>query len=724
MLLDLTRASLPAILVGVLPGWFWVKCLLFTTGRAERLTYSVALSMALVPAVTLALARLLGGGVTLPIAVVSPLVVLGAGVVAYFRFGGAKAPDEPLSTPPGPPGTLALVPIVLALALVVGVNLQNLRLFWLARSCWGWHTEACVVSGAAQRFMLPVALLLLMAGIVHLLASRRELGPQVRLPEREPSENQRSLAVVVARRLLLPTVLLLVLLRGYLGPVLHDWPYIRGLDHYSHTVMTNLIMSEGKIDPYLIYPPGFHTLTAMISRLSGLDPLEIFPVLGPALLLLPALSCYVLGRRLWGWEYGVAAAFFSGVLTGGTYYYFNDAMYPNLVASQFSLVLAIAVLIELYRSASVRNGLLLALLGSSVVFYHQVASLYLTLLLALVAAYFLPDLLARERRTGLTLLSSLALLGCLSVLYTWDTYNLPQLVSNLVAKPGVSDAGVAVGTVIGTQAPYHFDYMIGAIVSQPVAWLGFLGAVLLVAESREWTRAPQVLVKFNLLLWVLLLFVGSRTPLSGFPQRFGRDLGVPLALLAALAFVTVLRSLLKQRKPAGFVVASLAVALAATLVGLRAAQSFEQAAGPSPHLTMTPEIAAAGEWLGEHNNGGNIIVSPHATQVPSRMMLAMGDYTALQSFEAWQIDNPRDLPPTGPEPLRDVLWVVNHPEGELTQQLLVKHDVRYVILYKSMPDRPTADYWKLFKARPELYEVAFENEEVLIVAPQIDFRHP
>jgi hypothetical protein len=29
----------------------------------------------------------------------------------------------------------------------------------------------------------------------------------------------------------------------------------------------------------------------MISRLSGLDPLEIFPVLGPALLLLPTLAC-------------------------------------------------------------------------------------------------------------------------------------------------------------------------------------------------------------------------------------------------------------------------------------------------------------------------------------------------------------------------------------------------------------------------------------------------
>ena len=112
------------------------------------------------------------------------------------------------------------------------------------------------------------------------------------------------------RRLALPTVLLLVLLRGYLGPVL-DWPFIRGVDHYSHAVMTNLMMTRGEIEPYLIYPPGFHTTIAEISRLSGLDPLAIFPVLGPVLLLLPALACYVLGSRLWGWEVGVVAAFFA-----------------------------------------------------------------------------------------------------------------------------------------------------------------------------------------------------------------------------------------------------------------------------------------------------------------------------------------------------------------------------------------------------------------------------
>ena len=33
-----------------------------------------------------------------------------------------------------------------------------------------------------------------------------------------------------------------------------------------------------------------------------------------------------------------------------------------------------------------------------------------------------------------------------------------------------------------------------------------------------------------------------------------------------------------------------------------------------------------------------------------------------------------------------------------------------------MPDRPREDYWRLFKASPDLYKTDFENGDVLIVS--------
>jgi hypothetical protein len=165
--------------------------------------------------------------------------------------------------------------------------------------------------------------------------------------------------------------------------------------------------------------------------------------------------------------------------------------------------------------------------------------------------------------------------------------------------------------------------------------------------------------------------------------------------------------------------ASAAVLFMVTLVGLRTVQSFEQAAGPSPELTMSPGIWAAGEWLEGHNTGGNIMVSPQANQVPSRMMLAMGHYFALQSFTAPQIAHPRDLPPHPPLVYWDVLWVMNHLEGEHTAQILKKYDIRYIVHYKREPDRQVTPYWKLFKAYPNLYRKVFENSDVLIVKERV-----
>ncbi len=47
---------------------------------------------------------------------------------------------------------------------------------------------------------------------------------------------------------------------------------------------------------------------------------------------------------------------------------------------------------------------------------------------------------------------------------------------------------------MGAQPPYHLDYLIRAMVSQPVAWLGLPREVLLVADPKCWKSKPQVLI--------------------------------------------------------------------------------------------------------------------------------------------------------------------------------------------------------------------------------------
>jgi hypothetical protein len=333
-----------------------------------------------------------------------------------------------------------------------------------------------------------------------------------------------------------------------------------------------------------------------------------------------------------------------------------------------------------------------------------------------VEVLFVPYLLIRDRSRGVALLCSLAVLGLLSTLYAWDTYDLPHLLAGLLGGSETSATGTAVTMAIGTQSVYPLYFLIGAMVSQPVAWLGLLGVLLAVNELRRRASTPQTLTYLTLLFWALLLFVGSRTSLSGFPDRFERDLGIPLAVLAALALMTVLWSL-RVHKPAAFAASLLAAILASTLVGVQAVGNLEQAAGPSPRLKdrpPPPEVAAAGGWLKEHNEGGNIVATPYLAYVPSRGMLAMGGYTGMQSYDAARIRRGRDLPPFGAGPLWEALWVLQHPEGERTRRILEENDVRYVVFHKRYP---TID-WRSFERQGELYRVVFENESVVIFEPR------
>ncbi len=123
-----------------------------------------------------------------------------------------------------------------------------------------------------------------------------------------------------------------MLARGYLGPPWNGWPFPRGVDRYEHAVMAGMMLSDGSNESFMLYPPGFHLLTAMISRLSGIEPLEIFPAprprAAPAVPPWPATrwrgGCGA-GRTGWRPPYSRACS------SAAPYLHFVEARYPNFI---------------------------------------------------------------------------------------------------------------------------------------------------------------------------------------------------------------------------------------------------------------------------------------------------------------------------------------------------------------------------------------------------------
>jgi hypothetical protein len=617
--MDLARGLLAAVIAGVLPGYFWAGFVRRTDGLAERIAYSAAISMATVPAIAVLLARLTGTGVSLLIALVSVIAVAGSGALAgriRGPAGGGAAPALPRPRAVRDPRVLALLIAGLALALAVSVGLPApgwlLAVILVAVAAAGLATRGMAARRPATDSH-PDAASEPAAGLPA--AARPLLGRAVRAP---------ALAVILA----------LTGVRGYAGVVGRDWPFVRGQDQFSHAVMAEQMLAHGSYASYLIYPPGFSTLSAVICRISGLPPLSLFPVVMPALLLLTTLAAYALATRLWGWEYGLAAAALSGLVLIGPYVSFAGGLYPDLLAAFFLIVMVVAGLVTLYQAPSARAGLLVAVVGAAVVLFHSVGTLYLVLLLAAVAVVCLPYLTLRAgpqgRRAALTLTLALAGLGVLSLAYAWQIYGLGPLLS------GHGVTGSQVRLDVGSQSVLGVRDLLDWVGS-PVIWLGVFGFAALAVAVRCLRRPDQVATTLTLLLWCAVMYLGSRTAVDGFPQRFERDVGAPLSILAALGLGMVLTSLIQPAAARPALTWPMrtwpmrtwpALARPALAWLLAARRGGTNLASPSPAGSLPPDVLADDLVLGGDGHVGTMLASPvvasdkasHAGTPPDRRL--------------------------------------------------------------------------------------------------------
>jgi hypothetical protein len=747
---DLIRALLAALAAGVAPGYFWAGVLRPASGLAERLTYSAVLSMASVPAIAVLLARATGAGVTLWVALAAVGIVFGAGGLVYLLKGAAQGSAGPVLPSPdrvNDPRILLLIAGVFVLALATMLHLPAPRWLLLVTAA------GLILAGALAARSAPVTgpggTTVASGGDARLGTGPAAAGPAGPAPAGPTSAaggpagtgGPAGSAPASARTLVVPTgsaapaepadvpgpagfrrparpgvrdgalalVLALTAYRAYSGVIRHDWPFLRGGDQFSHAVMAEQMLTHGSYGSYLIYPPGFPALTAVICRFCGLTPLELFPVLAPALLVLCALGAYTLASGLWGWQYGIAAAALNGLVLTGAYAGFAEGRYPDLLAAFFLLVMMVAALTTLYQSPTLRSGALVAVVSASAVLYHSVATLYAAVMLALVAVIALPYLLLQhQRRVAKVLLLTLCAAAVLAVCYAGLTYNLAGLVT------GHSSTSTAVSLTLGSQsapAPRHLLAALGPAL----VWLGLFGAGAVAVSVRYLPRPTQVLAAVTVLLWCVVMYVGSRTAADGFPQRFERDLGAPLSVVAAFGLVIVVRALLAQRAGARTALTAAAAAAAVVVgavVAVQAARGLAASAGPNREV-LTHRVAAAGRWLGQHNTGGNIISTPYMNPgITNRAVLAMGGYTGLQSYGAFRIAHPRSLPPAGRQPLLDSQQVLLHPASCQAAGILARDDVRYVVLYRFGPgaDLPA------FATDPGRYRRVFQNPSVIIYA--------
>jgi hypothetical protein len=738
MLLDLARAVFAGVAAIVLPGYFWSVFLRPACGLGERLAYSCAVSLATVPPVALVVEHVAGPGITLWIAVAATGGVFGSGALALWLKGAAAGPGGPILPRPGPirqPAALVLLAVAFVAALVAVLRDRPVP-GWLIVAVLVVLVAAAVVArpraaggGAGREPDI--------AAPGEPVAAGRAAGP-AGIHDRDPAgdhdtdpagnrhldlagdgdpdpaggagSGQPRRGVPVLRASALAVVVGATAVRAYEPVVRYDWPSVRGLDHYSHAVMAEQMLAHGSYHSYLIYPPGFPAVSAVVCRLSGLAPLELFPVLAPALLVLTALAAYALGTRLWGPGYGLAAAAVSGLVLHGAYGGFADGRYPDLASAYVLVTMGVAALVGLYQSPTARSAALAVVLGAAPVLYHSVATLYAALLVALAALTALPCLLRRGRRAGaLVVGGTLAGIVLLATCYAWYTYGFGWPVIHHSAS------SAAVSMVLGSQPVPAASHLLSALAPVTV-WLGALGLAVLALAVRYLRSPAQVLAAVMILGWCAVMYLGSRTAADGFPQRFERDLGAGLSVAAAAGLGVIVHSCWAAWQRAKLnASAALALAVAVPAVLAATAQALTEAGEESRHARLpNPAVVAAGSWLERHNTGGNIVSTYLNRGITERSMLALGGYPGLMYYGMGLHEHARSLPPAGTKPLLDSQEVLEHPASCAAARAIASEDVRYVVLY--LGDQHEYDLAS-FQADPGRYQQVFTNNSVIIYAP-------
>jgi len=268
---------------------------------------------------------------------------------------------------------------------------------------------------------------------------------------------------------------------------------------------------------------------------------------------------------------------------------------------------------------------------------------------------------------------------------------------------------------LGTQSAPAAAHLLTEL-GPAIVWLGIFGIAALAAGIRYLRTLTQVLAAITVLGWCAMMYLGSRTALDGFPQRFERDLGASLCIAGALGAGIIVQSVtaLQATRRTLTIAASLAaVSLLIVLVGLPAAGNLVTDSNARGNV-LSHAVASAGDWLRRHNTGGTIISTPGMNHgITNRAVLALGGYTGLQSYYPRRLKNPRSLPPAGRQPLLDSEQVLSQPATCKSADVLDRDDVRYVVLYKFGQQADLAG----FSTTPRQYRPVFQDSSVIIYAP-------
>ena len=297
-----------------------------------------------------------------------------------------------------------------------------------------------------------------------------------------------------------------------------------GGDVFNHYSLMRDLQVHGLSVFFAGYPRLFHLILLIVTQTTGLPPVTAMLYLIPVVQLGCALAASWLAYLLAGKRAALFALIVSLFVVTQPLQTLYDGGFPSVISAHIWLPLMIGSMYCYLRTRSWRW----------------------------LAASMLWFLAAMATHTFTVLYAALIIL---SLLIYWPRFLRPYLIATVAAalvfwlSPFSAPLKAITDAVFYTDSSFPWLHVVGRLNNANAIWglgdygpaISYLAVYLGVAGlyflycivSRKEKQAP---LAYMLVIWIAILFIGSRMTFLGFPVRLARDLSTPLLISAAVCF--------------------------------------------------------------------------------------------------------------------------------------------------------------------------------------------
>lgn len=442
-------------------------------------------------------------------------------------------------------------------------------------------------------------------------------------------------------------ILLILLILVYFGGFFkYDYLVPPGDDSLHHMTKAYGIMQTGQIaDPEqqaliydeVVYPPVFHIFMANLAQITGLNIVIVTQYFLRLLIILLIFNLYFIIKKLFNNNNKIALLSITSLilLCPQPRQIFYEGTYLDLAVANFYLPLS---LIFLYLFFKHKKYFIPAVIFiSATLLSHHLSAIYLILILAVINVLIFTSLLTSQKLNyKKILLIDVSLIFILAL--TWNYYvqntvhKIYSLLSSIIGGQSQLEASASLNFIPTSlsQIPIFDTYIVFLGIFLII--FGVVGSLFLLFRKNK--DKYQLYSKIIIFSWIGSLFIASRFSAVQLPERFARDMFLPLSILAGFGMFYILYLLFKNNYKYSkyfFIAVLLAIFINLTI------PIFKTPAYNTLVRFQNPDDQAV-EWINQNSEAEDVILGTplmasswgsFITLLTDRKVLA-GDYCLLE----------------------------------------------------------------------------------------------